>query len=287
QMASIQRSLDSTTERPFQLFFDVFYGNHPYALPDAGYATSISTLDAAALREWYRLNVVADSALLIVVGDVNAEDVHAVLESVFGLLPKSSALHPPIPTFVPPPARLEVVEVRDRRQSAIVIGFPTVPPQHPDWIVLRVIQDVASGLAGTFFIELRARRSLAYTVFAGASSRNLAGSFVAYIATDASKEEEAREGLIRECHRIAADGVSAEDLERAKSYIAGSMKIRLQTSSAIGNEIAQNYLHGLGLDFTERFLERIRTITLDELRAIARKYLQHDHYTVAILRGRE
>ena len=103
---------------------------------------------------------------------------------------------------------------------------------------------------------------------------------------DPSKESDAKEGLITEIHRLGTDGIKPEDLERARLYVAGSMRIRLQTNSSLASEIAQNYLFGLGLDFTERFLERVRTIPLDQVRDVAKKYLSHDNYTVAILRGK-
>lgn len=286
QLASIQRSYDSSSDRPFQLFSSAYYGNHPYGLPETGFASSVDPILAEDLRGWYRETIVADDALLVVVGDVRSDDVHALMESSLGSIGPRPGRRPLVPPVMIPQARLEVIEHRDRKQSAVVVGFPTVPPKHPDWIVLRLIQDITSGLAGTFFAELRARRSLAYTVFAGDSSRDLAGTFVGYIASDASKEFEAKEGLIAEIHRLGTDGIKPEDLERARSYATGSMRIRLQTNSSLASEITQNYLFGLGLDFTDRFLERIRTLTLDEVRDVAKKYLSRDNYTVATLRGK-
>jgi zinc protease len=286
QIASIHRSFDSSSERPFQLFLDAFYGEHPYALPESGYLGTVQQLDPKDLQLWHRLSVVADGALAVVVGDVSADDVHAQMEALFGGLSKSETLRGAIPEVHPPEIQREVIEVREKKQTALVVGFPTVPPQHPDWIPLRLLQDVTSGLAGTFFAELRGRRSLAYTVFAGDSSRELAGAFVGYIATECSKELEARQALLHEIARLGEDGISEDDLQRAKSYLAGSLKIRLQTNGALASEIAQNYLYGLGLDYTERFLDRVKSVTLDEIKAIAKKYLSRDNYTVAILRGK-
>jgi zinc protease len=180
----------------------------------------------------------------------------------------------------------ETIEYRDRKQSAIVVGFPAVPPQHADWTLLRLIGTATSGLAGTLFAELRGKRSLAYTVYAGATSRERAGAFIAYIASDAAKEQAAREGLIAELQRISADGVREEDIERAKSYIAGTTRIRLQTNSAIASEIAGNYLLGLGTDFTDRFLEKIEAATLEDVKNVARRYLNRENYVVATLRGK-
>lgn len=286
QLASIERSLDSSSERPFQLLYESLYGVHPYALPAAGYESSVGELTREALVDWYTAHVRGDSALIVVVGDVDAEAVRGLCEEALGALPRSELLRPPAPLARPPSSPRTVIEQRDRKQSAIALAFPTVPPQHADWIPLKVLGSVTSGLAGTFFAELRGRRSLAYTVYAGDASRNLAGAFVAYIATDAAKEQEALEALVREIRRLSEDGFTDEDVARARSSIVGTTRIRMQTNSAIAGEIAEKYLYGLGLDFTERFLDRVKTTTADELRELAAKYLCTDNYVTAIMRGK-
>ena len=286
QAAGIRRSHDSATERPFQLFHGAFYGSHPYANPGAGFESTLEMLDRDALVAWYRGLVRSDAAVIVAVGDVDAEHVHTLCESLLGGMRPSDVLRVPPPTLRAPSAPTTVIESRDRMQSAIVVGFPSVPPAHDDWVPLKVLGSVTSGLAGTFFAELRGRRSLAYTVYAGEATRALGGAFVAYIASDAAKEQEALEGLVGELRRLSTDGFTDDDVERARSYIRGTTRIRLQTNSAIAGELAEKYLYGLGLDFTERFLDRVAVVTAGELRTVAAKYLSTDNYVTAILRGR-
>lgn len=286
QIAAIRRSLDSTTARPFQLLRSTYYGSHPYGLPDGGFISSIELLTRDDLADWHAREIVADSCTIVVVGDVASDDVVRLMEEAFGSLPKSRALRRPVPAFEPITTTTEITEVRDKKQSAIAIGFTTVPPTHPDWITLRVIQDICSGLAGTLFAELRGRRSLAYTVYAGDGSNMLHGAFFAYIATDASKEAEAREALLAELRRLGVDGFSQDDLDRAKSHLSGTTRIRLQTNSAKRGEIAQAWLYNLGIDFTPRFLERVHATSLSDARAVAEKYLSGNSIVIATVKGR-
>jgi zinc protease len=286
QIASIRRSQDSSSERPFQLFRSVFYRQHPYAFPDAGFVPTVEALGREELLAWHEAMLTADGALIVVAGDVDPDDVYESVASRFGALAASSTLRPAVPAFEPVVARTEIAESRDRRQSAIVAGFPTVTPTHPDWVTLRVLQDVVSGLSGTLFAELRGKRSLAYSVYAGDASHELAGAFVGYIASDASKENEAREALVAEMRRFAVDGFDHDDVVRGRAHLAGTTRIRLQTSAAIRGEIAENYIFGLGTDFTERFLERVHAVGLDELRDVARRYLTGENLVIATMRGR-
>jgi zinc protease len=285
QIASIKRALDSTTSRPFQLLRSTFYGNHPYGLPDSGFVSSIEPLTQEDLYDWHRDVVVADACTIVVVGDVASDDVVTLMENAFGSMPKSTALHRAVPAVERVTTTTEIAESRDRKQSAIAMAFPTVPPAHPDWITLRLIQDICSGLAGTLFAELRGRRSLAYTVYAGDASNMLDGTFVAYIATEAAKEAEAKEALLAEIRRLGTDGFGQDDLDRAKSHLSGTTRIRLQTNGAKRGEIGQAYLYGLGLDFTKRFLERIHAISLGDAREVASTYLSGSTIVIATVKG--
>jgi len=286
QMGAIRRAYDSSTMRPMQLAFRDLWGSHPYALPQAGSIESVESLDAAALRSWWQRTVRADDAVILMAGDIALDDAQALAEGTFGRLParaagRAAAMPLPIPS-----ARIETVEYRDRRQSAIVVLFPTVPASHPDWPKLRLIGSVTSGLAGTFFAELRGRRSLAYTVFATDASRKDAGAFLAYLATEAAKESEATAALLGEIRRLPTDGMTAGDVERARTYFAGSTRIRLQSSGDLLEDYAANYLHGLGLDWTTKLLGTIGGLTLDDLKAVSARYFSTDNYVVAVLRGK-
>jgi zinc protease len=285
QLASIKRSFDSSSQRPFQLLYGTFFGNHPYALPADGYSSSVGTIERDDLVEWWRTWVTAGDALVVVVGDISAEEARGLAESYFRKLPEPAAKKPPVPEVVVPASRMQTVEYRDRKQSAIAVAYPAVPMDHENWPKLRLLQNITSGLAGTFFAELRGRRSLAYTVFAGESSRRDAGVFIGYLASDASKEPEAKKALIEQFKRLDDDGFDEEDLERAKAYFAGSTRIGRQTSSAHVDHLSEAWMYGLPLEFRETLIDRIQAIDLDSMREVAGKYLDGDNYTMAVLSG--
>jgi len=286
QMGAIRRAYDSSTMRPGQLAFRDLWGSHPYALPQSGSIESVQSIDAAALRSWWERTVRANDAVILMAGDIALDDAKTLAEGAFARLPArdigpAAALPLPVPS-----ARIETVEYRDRRQSAIVVLFPTVPASHPDWPKLRLIGNVTSGLAGTFFAELRGKRSLAYTVFAADASRKDAGAFLAYLATEAAKESEATTALLGEIRRLQTDGMTADDVDRAKTYFAGSTRIRLQSSGDLLEDYAANYLYDLGLDWTPKLLGTIGGLTLEDLKAVSAKYFSTDNYVTAVLRGK-
>ena len=286
QKAAIRRTADSATARPSQLMYESLYRNHPYALTAEGYITSVDAIDAAALRAWWQQHVTADDALVVIVGDLHADDAKQIAEEAFGRLPKRTT--PRVEATLPlmPNGRSDVIEYRDRKQSAITIGFPAVGYTSPDYAPLRVLQQITSGLSGTLFSELRGKRSLAYTVFSRIEPAKQGGTYFAYMATDAAKEEDARKGLLSELRRHAADAATEAHLARAKSSLVGQSRLQRQTNQSHAGELAHAHFLELGLDFTERFLATAQAQTLDDVKKAAAKYLGGENYVMAIVRGK-
>ena len=286
QLAAIKRNYDSSSARPVQMAFEAMYPGHPYGLPSAGYPSSLADLGAKELRAWHKERVNAQDAVFVVVGDISQQAARQMIEAQFAWLPQRSAERIALKPATPPSARLEVAEYRDRKQSAIVYLFPTVPRTDKDWPAVRLLGNVTSGLAGTFFADLRGKRSLAYTVFAQDNSRATDGQFLAYIATDAKKEDTARTALLEEIRRLSKDEFNAADVQRAKSFYAGSTRINRETNAALNRELATNAMFGLDLDFVDRLLATTATLNLDDLRAAAAKYLTGDGFVGAVQKGK-
>jgi len=286
QLAAVRRAFDSSVQRPLQLAGLDLWPTHPYGLPGNGTEDSLGALDAARVAAWWRDRLAAEDTVIVVVGDVAADDVRARIERSFAALPRRGSARTAVRAPLPPPTRTEKVEYRERRQSAIVAAFAGPPAADPEAARLELLENLTSGLAGTLFAELRGRRSLAYTVFAGYAPRASAGLVYAYLATDAAKESEARDALLAELRRLGADGFGEEDLARAKSAYAGSTLIDLETNGALRGELAANALLGLGPDATERRLALARATTLEELRATAARWFGAERFALAVLRGR-
>ncbi|HEX6098383.1 MAG TPA: pitrilysin family protein [Thermoanaerobaculia bacterium] len=286
QKAVIRRNADSATARPSQLMYEAMYRNHPYALPAEGYVSSVDAASADALRAWWQGHVTADDALIVVIGDIHADDAKQLAEQAFAKLLKRTA--PRAGTALPLMAqgRADVIEYRDRKQSAITVGFPAIRYTDADYVPLRLLQQITSGFSGTLFSELRGKRSLAYTVFSNMTPSEQGGAYYAYLATDAAKEEDARKGLLSELRRHAQDAFDESHLARAKSALAGATKLSRQTNAAHVFEIARDHFLSLGLGFTDRFLADAQKQTVDDVKKAAAKYVGGDNYVMAIVRGK-
>jgi zinc protease len=285
QVAAVRRSLDSATDRPVQLFRAAMFPDHPYGLPDLGTEATLAAIDRAALQAWWKRSIAMDRALVVVVGDVDANDVKRVLEEKLAAVPRSAGALRPLAAPRLPQGVKEVVEPRERKQTSMIVAFPAVPPSHPDWSALRLMQSLTSGLGGTMFEELRSRQSLAYVTFAQARAYAMHGVFIGYLAGEASKEQAARTGLLTELRKLGGEGVQEADVARAKSALIGNARINRETSGARVAEYGRNYVLGLPLDAFDRTLAEVPALTVADLRRVGSRYFARDDFVFVAVRG--
>lgn len=285
--ASIRAGRDSAAAYSFDLFRRAFFGEkHPYGLPQRGHEQVIASLQHAELADWYRRIFNPARMTVVVAGNVDPQAVKAFAEQQFGSLqPPENAPQLTLPEIHLPEGVVEQVETRARRQSAFLLAFPTVPLGHADYYPLEVVQHILSGMAGRLFVQLRGRESLAYTVFAGDVARPRVGYFYGYLAGEHSKESRARAGMLAEFDRLRHEPVSEGELERAKRYITGVNRIRLQTNSQRGEELVHSYLSGMGTDFMRRYLDGIAKVTVEDVQRVACSYFNLERYAIGVLRG--
>jgi zinc protease len=176
-------------------------------------------------------------------------------------------------------------ESRDKAQTAIALAFPAPARTDDSRFAAELIATVASGLGGRFFDELRDRRSLAYTVQASVSARRLAGMFLSYIATSPEKEGTARNGLLAEFEKLREQAVTEEELARSKEYVVGSHAINQESGGALLAEMLDAWMFGGGLGEILEHDTRVRAVTAEQMRDVAKKYFDPARRVEGIVRG--
>jgi zinc protease len=222
-------------------------------------------------------------ATIAVVGDADPAELAALAAGAFGELRGGEIT--PLETPAWPTAVVQRMEQREKAQTALALMFPGPARSDVARFATAMIAGVASGLGGRFFDELRDKQSLGYTVHAFATERSLAGSFVAYIATSPEKEEIARQGLLHEFAKLRDEPVTSRELDQAKTYALGVHAIRQQSGGAVLGEVVEAFLFGR-LAELEEFDARVRAVSAEEMRSVARAYFDETRRVEGIVRGR-
>jgi zinc protease len=274
---------DDMYRYPMRLLTQGAFAGHPYGIPATGLEESIARVDAERVRTWHQHRVLGGPVVIAIVGNVDPEEAAGLAASRFSALEMGSATPLDAPQWPDRPTM--VAESRQKKQTALALAFPSATRRDDARYAASLLGGVASGLGGRFFDELRDRRSLAYTVHAHSAERRLAGMFIAYIATSPEKEEEAREGLLREFAKLREAEVTPEELAQAKAYAIGTHAIRQQSGGAVLADLIDAWVVGTGLEELDEFENRVRGVAAREMRELAERYFDESRLVQGVVRG--
>ena len=282
-IADVVALRDDMYRYPVRLVMCAAFKGHAYAISSLGTERSLREASVRSVRDWYRSRVLKGTLVAGVVGDVDPSEAARIVAGEFGSLSAATPLPLPSPEW--PTEFSTRDDSRDKAQTALAIAFPGPARRDPDRFAARIVASIGSGLGGRFFDELRDRQSLAYTVHAFTSEHQLAGAFIAYIATSPEKEDVARAGLLAEFEKLRKEPVTTDELERAKRYAIGSRAIRQESGGAILGDMMDAWMLGTGLSELEEHDARVSAVTADDVLRIANEYFDPSRRAEGIVRG--
>jgi zinc protease len=282
-LAAIERREDRLAHRTYQLFAEAHYRSHPYRLPMLGSAESVGAFDAARLRAHHERLVRGPNLVLAIAGDVDPDEAAARVSSRLAELAAADFEAPSPPEEDAPREIRRALLRKQRAQSHLVIGFRGLRVDDPDRFPLELVTQLLSGQGGRLFLELRDRRSLAYTVTATNLEGVAPGTFTVYIATAPEKREEAEALLLEQLAELLERAPAPDELERAQRYLVGNFAIDRQRNAVHAAHVSLDSLYGLGPDAAERYPEAILAVTPEDVLRVARRVIQLDAYTLAAI----
>jgi zinc protease len=284
-LSDINREKDNLAKTAVNLFLKTLYREHPYRFNVLGTKETVEKIGKNELVEFYRKYARPENMVIAVVGDVSEEDVLSAVEGYFGGMEKGHFLLPKVKPEPPlDKIRTEVLEQKEKAQTHIILGFQAPTLKDPDQYPFEVLNAILAGQGGRLFLELRDKRSLAYSVTSFLTFGLEPGFFGVYIGCAPEKQEEAIEGIKEQLSLILKEGITPDELKRAQNYLVGNFEIGLQQNSSQAAKIAFDELYGIGWDEYKRYPERIYSVTRDDVIRVARKYIDINKYALAIVK---
>ena len=284
------RTEDRATALVYEQLMATAFTAHPYRHPIVGWMSDLESMTAADAQAWYDAWYSPSNAILVVAGDVDPEAVWALAQQTYGVIP-ARELPPRKPQVEPPQRGLRRIEVKAPAENPYVAMAFRVPKlgsvdgdREP--YALEVLASLLGGGETARFTR---------NVVRGARVANRAGAgydmtqrgpalFVLDgVPAEGRSTQDVERALRAEIERIAREGVPQSELDRVKvQYVAGQVYKR-DSVFAQAMELAGLEIVGLSHRDADRILERIRSVGVDEVRAVAAKYFGDDGLTVATL----
>src|SRR5213082_1187218 len=252
QIASIQQEEEQLTSVARNIMRQALFSQHPYALRSNGSVESIQRLTQKDLLEFRDRYVAARNGVIYIFGDVKASEVEQLVERTLGKMqPGALALTDAKPST--PLGKPETVESpKEKAQGVLMVGFRGASLSSPDRYALELIDEASSDLGSRFFIRIRQQMGLAYYVGASQMQGLVPGLFAFYLGTDPQKVEPVKTELLDEIRKLASEGLTPEELARAKRKLIGQHQIAMQSNDSFGYQCALDELYGLGFDYYKK-----------------------------------
>lgn len=281
-LAAIRRQDDDKFSYTYKAFLRALYGDHSYGLPEIGYAETVREFRQDQLRDLHADFFNPSSFMTVAAGHFDPAKMQDLLERFFVRQARQEETYkiPPVGK----PSKMYQRLTRDCEQAFLVMGYPGCSMSSADFFALRVMNAVlGEGMSSRFFVELRDRQGLAYATGCSMQALRAGGHIAGYIGTKPESLQTAREGMTKLFQAIREDLVPTEELERARNYVIGKFLIDHQTNYKRAYYLGLYETYGMGLGMDEEYPVRIGSVTAEQVREVANKYLTDDPVIVELV----
>ena len=251
----------------------LIYAGHPYSNDPSGTIETITKFKVADLAAYHRSMMQTSRMLLVIVGDVEPATIQKRVEASFASVPRGEykdAAVPPI-TFAKP--SLEIIP-KDVQTNYVTGTFAAPSLKDPDYYAMRTAMTI---LQTQVFQEVRVKRNLSYAP--DASMGELRAN-VARISVTSVDPNQSVSVMLDEIKKLQQGSVDQETLGQMSGFFLTTHYIKQETNAAQAAELAQYELMGGGWRNSLEFLNRIRQVKPEEIKAAANKYMKNVRFVV-------
>ena len=262
------------TDTAQRVWTEQAFGDHAYGTSYQGTESSITALTSADLLAAHQNLLVRDTLSISAVGDITAEDLGPILDDLLGDLPAGSALET-APLQLDIPTGLTVVDM-PTPQSVAIFGHAGIDRNHPDFFAAFILNTIlgGQGIESRLTAEVREKRGLTYGISTVLISKDQANVMLGQVASANDRINAAIEVIRDEWRKLARDGVTAEELQAAQTYLTGAYPLRFDGNSQIARILVGMQRIGLGLDYINTRNAKINAVTLSEINQVAAQLLK-------------
>jgi zinc protease len=172
----------------------------------------------------------------------------------------------------------------DNPQSVVVFGQAGLARDHRDYYAAYIMNHIlgGGGFSSRLYQEVREKRGLAYSVYSYLNPARRGALISGGVATRNDQVAKTLSVIRNEWRRMRENGVSAEELADAKTYLNGSYPLRLSSTSRIARMLVGMQYNNLGRDYIERRADMINAVTMADIKRVAETLLDSDRLTVVI-----
>jgi zinc protease len=264
----------------------VIFGDAPYGQPLAGTTESITRISRNDFLKYHQMWYRPDNAILILGGDIRANNAFALAQRYFGDWKRPPEKLPVLPAPRPlstDAPRVVVVDKPDAGQAAVLVTRPGIERTNPDYFRGVVANSVLSGYSGRLNQEIRIKRGLSYGAGSQLDTRRSVGPFVASAQTKNQSAVQVADLLLGEVGRLATAPVPDIELNPRKAVVVGNFARNLETNAGLVAQVATLAVYGISFDEINRYIGNVQNISASDVQRFASSHLDAKATSIVIV----
>lgn len=255
----------------------------PYGRDASGTIESVNGLTREDLMEARETQLNVGSAYIGVVGAITAEELGPLLDRLLGDLPNEPR-EPLAPVAFQAPAGVTVIDL-DIPQSVAMFGHEGILRDDPDFIPAYILNYVfgGGGFASRLTVEVREKRGLSYSVYSYLLPMDRAGMIIGGVATSNEQMAKSVEVIQDEWRKIAEEGITEEELEKAKRYLTGAYALRFDSNAKIANILVGLQAADLPIDYPETRNALVEAVTMEDIQRVAKRLMKPEDLSFVVV----
>ncbi|HEV2351885.1 MAG TPA: pitrilysin family protein [Terriglobia bacterium] len=276
------------------VFDRLAFAGTPYGHPPDGVQESVSAITAADIREFYHRYYRPDNSILIVIGDIRAEDGFRLASKYFsnwkdeGTPSTAGRAVGGIPNGGSPATentrQIVVIDKPDAVQTEIRLGNRGIPRSSSDYLALTVANQILGGPAtNRLYKALRTEHGLTYSASSELDCYQTLGSWESKTFTRTAETIPSLRLALEQMKRLRDHPITEGELETAQSYLTGHLALEVESPDGIATQTLNLMVYHLPLDYWNQFPDELRTLQTKEVLNATRRYMDPDHDIIVLV----
>ncbi|MCD8335173.1 MAG: insulinase family protein [Clostridiales bacterium] len=243
------------------------YKGSPLARPILGKRSTLEKMTGQWLKDYKTTHYLPGTVIVALAGSFD----ESILDDIAA---RFSAMAPGPAKKLRPAVYHPAMTLKKKatEQNHLLLSFPSIQADSPQRFTMQLLSSIlGGGMSSRLFQEIREQRGLCYSIYAAGSCYADTGMFLLYTALNRDTEAQALTAIREVVRRFTEDGVTQEELDRAREQAKASVLMGLEANTAHMNHLARNILNGTPIQTAEEIIASYDAITRQDVQDMARE----------------
>jgi len=281
-LEEIKMDEDSPDYLVHEIFTQNFWKDHPLGKPILGTKETVRHFEQPLLWDYYGKRFAPANLVVAAAGHINHEHfAQLVAERFQHLKPATNGFHDSVPEVA---ARIILRNKKSLEQVQICVGLPAYPISHEKRYASYILNTMlGGGMSSRLFQNVRERRGLAYAIYSELNPYRDTGCLSIYAGTSLESAPKVVDLIVNEFRDLKQNAISEEELRRTKEQLKGSLMLSLESTTARMSNLARQEMYFDRFFGLDEIIERIESVTSEELTGLANEFFHADRIAVTVL----